>query len=380
MSAKPPASNRPNPATRAVQALGRIEPRTGAVAPPIDLSATYARDDAYLPRQDYIYGRDGGDTVRHAQDVIASLDGAAVTQLYASGMAAIVTLMETLRPGDQVVAPKVMYHGTLSWLRHLEATRGIALSLFDPAEPDSLAQAVSDKTTLIWIETPVNPTWEVIDIAAAAALARSAGARLAVDCTTAPPCTQDALGLGADIAFHSATKYMGGHSDLVAGVLSFAQDDDLARTVGGLRTLMGNILGGFEAWLLIRGLRTLYLRYERASTNALAIAYALEGGRCQVLYPGLPSHPGHSIAAAQMTGGFGGMLSLVLPSFDEAAATVSRLALFAPATSLGGVESLVEHRKVIEGSGSPVPDGLLRLSVGIETAEDLIADLTNALP
>jgi len=379
VSAAKPGANRLSPATRAAQALGRIEPRTGAVAPPLDLSSTYARNEAYEARQAYIYGRDGGDTLRHAQDIVASLDGAQQTLLFSSGMAAIVTLMECLRPGERVVAPSVMYHGTLTWLRHLAETRGIELSLFDPADPEALAQAVRPDTALIWIETPVNPTWEVIDIAAASGLARSVGAKLAVDCTTAPPCTQDALGLGADIAFHSATKYMGGHSDLVAGALSFAREDAFSAQIERLRVLMGNVLGGFEAWLLIRGLRTLYLRYERASHNALAIARALEG-RCRVLYPGLPTHPSHDIAAAQMTGGFGGMLSLVLPSFEDAAQTVARLQLFVPATSLGGVESLVEHRKVIEGPGSPVPDGLLRLSVGIEAEEDLIADLLQALP
>ncbi|MEM9270080.1 MAG: PLP-dependent aspartate aminotransferase family protein [Pseudomonadota bacterium] len=379
MSAAKPGANRLSPATRAAQALGRIEPRTGAVAPPLDLSSTYARNEAYEARQAYIYGRDGGDTLRHAQDVIASLDGAEQTLLFSSGMAAIVTLMECLRQGERVVAPSVMYHGTLTWLHHLAETRGIELTLFDPADPAGLARAVRPDTALIWIETPVNPTWEVIDIAAASQLATSVGAKLAVDCTTAPPCTQDALGLGADIAFHSATKYMGGHSDLVAGALSFAREDAFSAQIERLRVLMGNVLGGFEAWLLIRGLRTLYLRYERASHNALAIAQALEG-RCTVLYPGLPSHPSHDIAAAQMTGGFGGMLSLVLPSFEDAAQTVARLQLFVPATSLGGVESLVEHRKVIEGPESPVPDGLLRLSVGIEAEEDLIADLLQALP
>ena len=251
-----------------------------------------------------------------------------------------------------------------------------------PPIPAALEAALTPATRLVWIETPTNPLWEVIDIAAAARAAHASGARLAVDCTTAPPCTTLALALGADIAFHSGTKYMGGHSDLTAGVLSTARRDDLWAELRLIRTLHGSVIAAFEAWLLIRGLRTLFLRFERASANALTIARHFEHhpAIARVLYPGLPAHPGHAIAAAQMTGGFGGMLSLVTHgTFQTAQAVATAARVFIPATSLGGVESLLEHRKAIEGPDSPVPDTLLRLSIGIEDAGDLIDDLEQAL-
>ncbi|MHA3914595.1 trans-sulfuration enzyme family protein [Halovulum sp. GXIMD14793] len=372
-----------SPSTRAAQALRLIDERTGAVVPGIELASTFARDHDYAPRQAYIYGRDGGPTVEHAEAVMASLDGAAQSFMFASGMAALVALMETLRPGDHVVAQKVMYHGGLAWLRRKVERHGIELSLFDTSQPETLKDAIRPgKTRIVWIETPVNPTWDVVDITAAADLAHQAGALLAVDCTTAPPCTSTALGLGADIAFHSATKYLGGHSDLTAGVLSLRKDDDLAQEIKSVRYMLGGVLSAFEAWLLIRGIRTLFLRYERASENALAIARHFETHPkiASVLYPGLPTHPGHNIAAKQMIGGFGGMMSLRLTGgFDAAAQTVRACRVFVPATSLGGVESLIEHRKPIEGPQSEVPDDLLRLSVGVEDVNDLISDLEQAL-
>jgi cystathionine gamma-synthase len=376
--------NRPlSPATRVAQALGHVDPVTGAVVPGIELSTTYARDADYAARQSYIYARDGGPTVERAEAVLADLDGAAASLLFASGMAGVVALFETLRSGDRVAAPTVMYHGALAWLRRLAAHRGIGLDLFDPAADGGLEAALRPGATrLLWIETPTNPTWDVIDIAAAAAAAKAAGCLLAVDCTVAPPCTQRALALGADVAFHSATKYLGGHSDLTAGVLSFAAKGALHAEVADLRKMMGSILPPFEAWLLIRGMRTLFLRYERASASALAIARHFETDPRleRVLYPGLPSHPRHAVAAAQMQGGFGGMLSLmVLGGYGAAHSVACATRLFLPATSLGGVESLIEHRRAIEPPDSRVPEGLLRLSVGIEDVGDLIADLDQAL-
>jgi cystathionine gamma-synthase len=372
-----------SPATRVAQALGRVDPRTGALVPGIEPATTFARDADYRARQSYIYAREGGPTVDHAEAVLADLDGAARSFAFASGMAAFVTLFETLRDGDRVTAPSVMYHGGLAWLRRLAERRGLGLDLFDPAEDGAIEAAVKPGATrIVWIETPTNPVWDVIDIAAAARAARSAGALLAVDATVAPPCTLDAFGLGADIAFQSGTKYLGGHSDLTAGVLSLREDGRLAEEIAAVRTLMGGIIGPFAAWLLIRGMRTLFLRYERASANALRIADALRTHPRieRVLYPGLPDHPRHAIAARQMTGGFGGMLSvLVAGDFAAAQAVATRTRLFAPATSLGGVESLIEHRKAVEGPHSPVPDNLLRLSIGIEDAGDLLADLDQAL-
>lgn len=369
--------------TRAAQALHFVDPATGGVSHPIALSSTFARDAEYAPRQGYIYARDGGPTVEQAEALIADLDGAERTLLFASGMAAIVALLETLPAGAHVVAPRVMYHGTLAWLDRLQSRGRIVLDLFDAGEDDALASAIRPGlTSLVWIETPTNPTWDVIDIAAAAERAHAAGARLAVDCTAAPPCTTPALALGADIVFQSGTKYLNGHSDLTAGVLSLRDRRELASDLVTVRTLMGSVIGGFEAWLLIRGLRTLFLRYERASRNALAIAthLARHPGVARVLYPGLPGHPRHEVAARQMTGGFGGMLSfLVDGDFARAGRLVRATRVFLPATSMGGVESLIEHRKAIEGPASAVPDTLLRLSIGIEDADDLIADLDEAL-
>lgn len=372
-----------SPATRVAQALRHIDPRSGAVVPGIELSSTFARDENYAARQSYIYARDGGPTVEHAEAILADLDGAAGSLLFASGMAAMVALLETLNTGDHVAAPRVMYQGGLSWLRRLAEKRGIDVTFFDATQPGALKAALRPgHTRLLWIETPTNPTWDVIDIADAADAVHAAGGRLAVDCTTAPPCTTRALDLGADYAFHSATKYLAGHSDITAGVLSARHGDTLWDEVRRARTLQGSVIAAFEAWLLIRGMRTLFIRYERASENAQLIAEHFERARGveRVLYPGLPAHPGHAIAARQMTGGFGGMLSVLVRGGYDQARDVARFAqVFIPATSLGGVESLIEHRKAIEGPLSEVPENLLRLSIGIESPRDLIADLEQAL-
>jgi cystathionine gamma-synthase len=378
-SRRPPLS----PATRAAQALRHVDPAGGGVTPAIDLSSTFARDADYAPRRSHIYARDGGPTVEAAEAVLADLDGAAASLVFASGMSALVALMETLRTGDHVAAPAVMYHGGIAWLRRLAERRGIAVTFFDATEDGALEAALRPgETRLLWIETPTNPTWDVIDVAAAAAAGHAAGARVAVDCTVSPPCTMRALELGADFAFHSGTKYMGGHSDLTAGVLSAARTDGLWDEIRLVRTLMGGVIAPFDAWLLIRGIRTLFLRYERASAGAMRIARHFEGhpGVARVLYPGLPGHPRHEVAARQMTGGFGGMLSILTAGDAAAARDVARFAeVFLPATSLGGVESLIEHRKTVEGPASLVPDTLLRLSIGVEDPADLIADLEQAL-
>lgn len=370
-----------SPATRAAQALRHIDPVTGSVTPAIDLTSTYARDENYAPRQGYIYARDGGVNAEQAEAILTSLENGAGTQVFSSGMAAVVTLLETLNTGDHIVAQDVMYHGAKDWMLRLQRKRGIKVSLFDQGIEGALEKAITAETKLVWIETPSNPTWDVVNITAAAGIAHAAGARLVVDCTVAPPCTSAALELGADYVFHSATKYLGGHSDITAGVLTCAKADDHWAEICQLRKQLGNVLRPFDAWLLIRGIRTLYLRFERASENALKIAHHFENHPkiAKVLYPGLPSHPGHAIAAEQMTGGYGGMLSLLTLS-GKAAHNVARFTqVFIPATSLGGVESLIEHRKAVEGPNSVVPDTLLRLSIGVEDADDLINDLEQAL-
>jgi len=370
-----------SPATRAAQALRHIDPVTGAVTPGIELSSTFARDENYDQRQSYNYAREGGPTIKQAEEILANLEGGEGSLVFSSGMAAIVTLMETLNTGDHVVAQKIMYHGAIDWLLRLQSKRGISVSFFDQSVDNALENAITPDTKLVWIETPSNPSWDIVDIAEAGRLAHDAGARLAVDCTVAPPCTSLALELGADYVFHSATKYLGGHSDITAGVLTCAKANDHWAEITTLRKQLGNVLRPFDAWLLIRGMRTLYVRFERASESALKIAKHFENHPkiAGVLYPGLPSHPGHAIAARQMTGGFGGMMSILTHDASTANKVARFVQVFIPATSLGGVESLIEHRKVVEGPNSVVPDTLLRLSIGIEDVNDLIDDLEQAL-
>ncbi len=376
-------NSKPAPRTIAAQAGHYLDPVTGAVTPPVHPATTYARDDAYETVYTSTYSRDGNPTYDQVEKVLAELDGGAEARLFASGMAATTTFMETVPSGAHVAAPRIMYHGGQEWLRHLTTSRGLQLTLFDAADPLALAAAVRPgETALVWIESPVNPTWDVIDVAAAATVAHEAGAILAVDATVATPVLMRPLELGADMVFHSATKYLNGHSDVMAGVLVSGQKDDRWAEIGRLRTLMGGICGPYEAWLLLRGMRTLHLRVERASANALAIARHFDGHAKldAVLYPGLESHPGHAIAKRQMQGGFGGMMSiLVSGGADKAKAVATATELFIPATSLGGVESLIEHRATVEGPNSAVPKNLLRLSIGIEDADDLIGDLENAL-
>ncbi len=369
--------------TIVAQALHAIDERTGAVVPGIETASTFARDESYAIRDKFGYARDSNPTTALTEDVINALCGGEGARLFNAGMSAITAVFETLRSGQHVVAPQVMYHGTADWLRRIAEVRGVGVTFFDQTNPGALESAIEpDRTAIVWIESPANPTWDVIDIARASRLARAAGAILCVDATVAPPCTTNAVGLGADIVFQSATKYLGGHSDLTAGVLVTAKADERWQEIGEVRKLTGGVLPPFDAWLLLRGMRTLFVRFERASQNALAIAQHFEGHSKieRVLYPGLASHPGHDIAKVQMTGGFSGMVSLLVAG-DEAMAkrVASRTKVFIPATSLGGVESLIEHRKTVEGPHSIVPPNLLRLSVGIESADDLVADLEQAL-
>jgi cystathionine gamma-synthase len=298
-------------------------------------------------------------------------------------MAAATSVFLALKPGDHVVAPKVMYWALRGWLTNTLSGWGVAVDLVDMTDLDALKQVVRPgQTQLVWIETPANPSWDVTDIAAAAEIAHAAGARLAVDNTVPTPILTRPLALGADIVMHSATKYLNGHSDVLAGALVPARDDAFWQRIVGQRANGGAILGGFEAWLLLRGLRTLSLRVRAASEAALAIASHCQGHPhvAQVLYPGLGNDPGHAIARRQMTGGFGGMLSIrVAGGRAVALAVAGRLKLWKRATSLGGIESLVEHRASVEPPDSPVPPDLLRLSVGIEEVGDLIADLDQAL-
>ena len=315
--------------------------------------------------------------------MLCALEGGAEALVFPSGMAAIAALFRTLRRGEAVVVQRPIYYGTLAWLAKFCAHREIGLHHFAGADPSSLERAVQDaKPAIVWIETPSNPMLDIVDIARAAEVAHAAGALLAVDSTAATPILTRPLALGADLVMHSATKYLNGHSDVLAGVLVTGRTDERWAAISAERHDAGALLGPFEAWLLLRGLRTLALRVRQACANALAIARFLEHHPRieRVLYPGLPSHPQHALALRQMAGGCGGLLSFQVKGDAAAALAVAgRLRLIARATSLGGTESLIEHRFTIEGAATGVPPNLLRLSVGIEDEADLIADLAQAL-
>lgn len=369
--------------TIVAQACHFLDNQNGAVVPGIQPSTTYARDDEYNLRTEFRYSRESNPTTSVVEQVLTEITGGVDTLLFNSGMSAVASVFDTLRPGDHVVAPRVMYHGAQDLLRRLAETKKIEVSFFDQTSNHAMESAIrAGVTKLVWVEPVVNPNWDVIDVASAARVAHDAGAILAMDSTVAPPCTTDSFGLGADIVFQSATKYLAGHSDLTAGVLTTAVDSPLWQELRTVRKLNGGVLPAFEAWLLLRGLRTLSLRYERSSENAMMIAeHFLEHAMIsEVLYPGLTGHPRHSLACDQMTNGFSGMLSLLLNGDEQSARNFAAgTNVFIPATSLGGVESLIEHRKSVEGPNSIVPANLVRLSVGIESAGDLIGDLEQAL-
>lgn len=377
------SNRKPSLVTRVTQALHFVEDGTGAVTPAIQPAATYARDENYAVRKPYWYRRDGSQTTAQAEAVIAELEGAKESLLFSSGMSACTAVIDHLPTGAHVVAPKVMYHGVLAQLQNATAKGRISLSDYTAGNLDELAAAVRPgETTLVWVETPNNPNWEVTDIAAAAEIAHAAGAKLMTDCTGTPPCMTRALDFGADFSFHSATKYLGGHSDVTAGVLSVRETGGFWDEIALIRKLQGTVLQSFDAWLLIRGMRTLFLRVDRACQNAMAIARHFDGHPHveAVLYPGLASDPGHAIAKRQTGGQFGAMMSIIVKGDEQTAIDVCRFCeVFYPATSLGGVESLIEHRKTVSGEGFPVHPRLLRLSIGIEDADDLIYDLEQAL-
>jgi cystathionine gamma-synthase len=371
------------PRTLAVQAMGAIDPVTKAVVMPLHMATTYLRDPDNQYRSGYLYGRPDNATVREAEAVLATLEGAEAALLFGSGMAAISAVFQSLEAGDHIVAQEVMYTGSRNWLRDEASRRGLTFARVDTSDLGILQAAVkAGPTKLVWLETPGNPLWTITDIAAAARIAHSAGARLAVDSTVATPVLTNPLSLGADIVMHSATKYLNGHSDVIAGALALARRDALFERLSGIRTIYGGILGPFEAYLLIRGLRTLHVRVEAQCRTAMFLAekFAAHPSVTRVLYPGLASHPGHEVARRQMRGGFSGMLSIAVRGGEARAIdTAARVKVWKRATSLGGVESLVEHRASVEGAGTPCPPDILRLSVGLEDPQDLYADLDRAL-
>lgn len=372
-----------SPETLAAQALGRVDRDTGAIIPPVHPSATFERAGDLSYPTGRMYSRTDNPTYDAAADTLTALEGGAATALFASGMAAATAVFQALEPGDHVVVPRVMYWALRAWLTGFATRWGLDVELVATDNLDALRAAMRPgRTKLVWIETPANPLWTITDIAAAAEIAHAAGAALAVDSTVATPVLTRPLALGAGIVMHSATKYLNGHSDVVMGTLTTARQDALWARIKTIQSQVGGVPGAFEAWLLQRGMRTLYLRVRAQSTSAQAVAEALaqHPAVAEVLYPGLPSHTGHAIAAKQMQGGFGGMLSIRVRGGEAAAIrTAATVEIWKRATSLGGVESLIEHRASIEGAGSPVPRDLLRLSVGLEATGDLIADLDQAL-
>jgi cystathionine gamma-synthase len=370
------------PRTLAAQALGAVDPATQAVVPPLHVATTFIRDADNQYRSGYAYGRPDNATVRQAEAVIAALEGAQEASLFASGMAAATAVVLALPERSHIVASQVMYWAFRHWLAN-EATRfGHSIAFVDTASLDAVRAAVKPGTTLVYIETPGNPLWTITDIAGVAEIAHAAGAMLAVDSTVATPVLTQPLTLGADLVMHSASKYLNGHSDVIAGVLAAAHPSALWERIKTVRIQHGAILGPFEAWLLQRGLRTLDVRVRTQAASAATLAERLAAHRqvAGVLYPGLPSHPGHAIAARQMNGGFGGMLSIRVKGGEKAAiATAAKVELWKRATSLGGVESLMEHRASVEGPDTVCPTDLLRLSVGLEDPDDLFGDLDRAL-
>ncbi len=375
----PPWSRR----SLAVQALGHVDPVTRAVVPPIHVATTFIRDEDNGYASGYVYGRPDNATVRDAEAVLAMLEEASAALLFGSGMAAATAVIQALDPGDHVVAPRVMYWALRNWLLTEAARFGIETTFVETDDLDALRAAIRPgRTRLVWLETPSNPLWTVTDIAAAAQIAHAAGARLAVDSTCASPFHTRPLALGADIVMHAATKILNGHSDVVAGALACAAQDAFWARLATIRRGQGAILGPFEAYLLTRGMRTLHLRAAAQARGAMELAQRLQAhpNVARVLYPGLPQHPGHDVAARQMEGGFGYMLSVQVSGGEAAAvAAAARVGLWKRATSLGGIESLIEHRASIEGAGTPCPPDLLRLSAGIEDPEDLFTDLDEAL-
>ena len=369
-------------ATKLAQGLGWESRPHGGVSLPLHMASTYATDPSAYGKP-YAYGRDQNPTGEQPEAVIAELEGAAEAKLFGSGMAAAAAVFQALASGDRVAIQDSLYWGVRGMVKTLPAAWGIAADWFPTGDFEALRAAIRPgQTKVVWLESPANPGMAVTDLAAACAVARDAGAVSVVDNTFATPLLTRPLDLGADFVMHSATKYLNGHSDIIAGVLACREASPFWQRMAAIRHQAGAILGPLEAWLLMRGLRTLDLRVARACASAMAIARHLEGhaGVDAVLYPGLESFPGHAVAARQMTGGFGGMLSIRVRGGEAAARRVwARFRVFKIATSLGGVESLVEHRATVEGPDSPVPVDLLRLSVGIEHVGDLIADLDQAL-
>jgi cystathionine gamma-synthase len=367
--------------TLAVHAGHQPDPATGAVIPPIHLSTTFERaKDGSFPTG-FVYGRDANPNRRAVEQCLAALEGGTAAAAFASGMAATSAVFQALAPGDHVLVPDDSYYITRKLLQEVFSRWGLEHTAVDMTELGSVERSLRSSTRLIWVETPSNPLIRVTDIAAIVGLAKRVGARVACDNTWATPMLTRPLELGADLVMHSTTKYLGGHSDVLNGALIGREGDELFQRIRGIQVAGGAVAGPFDCWLLLRGIRSLPYRMRAHCRHAAAVAEFLASHRAvaRVHYPGLRSHPGHAIAARQMTD-FGGMLSFeVQGARAEALRVAGRLELITRATSLGGPETLIEHRASVEGAHTRAPEGLLRMSVGLEHPDDLITDLTQAL-
>ena len=375
------SEKRPHLETLAVHAGSDPDPATGAVTPPIHLSTTFMRgaDGAYP--LGYVYTRSANPNRQALETALAALQGGVEAAAFASGSAAASAVLRSLAPGERVILPRELYHGIRKLVDGALVPWGLGVDYVDLTDLEALRAAWRPETRLVWVETPSNPLLSITDLAAVSEFAHARGARVAVDATWTPPGVADPFVLGADLVMHATTKYLSGHSDVLGGAVVTARADEGWERVRFLQQNEGAVPGPFDCWLTHRGLRTLPYRMRGHTEGALRVAAFLEG--CpevtHVYYPGLASHPGHAVAERQMLS-FGGMVSMRVRGGEPAAMKVAaRVRLFTRATSLGGVESLIEHRASIEGPGTTTPGDLLRVSVGLEHPDDLIADLAQAL-
>ncbi len=368
--------------TETVHMGNHIDPHTGAVVPPIVLSTTFAREaDGSFP-SGYVYTRSDNPNRHALEETLANLEGGARALAFSSGQAATNAVFQMLKSGDHVVIANEAYFGTPKLVREIFSHLGITASYVDMSNLAAVQAAMTAQTKIVWIETPSNPLLTISDIQAISEIAHQSGALLVADNTWASPLVQRPLAHGADIVMHSTTKYISGHTDVLGGALIFARNDEVTARAQMVQTLGGAVPSPFDCWLMMRGIRTLALRVRQQVASAQRVAEFLADHPAieRVNYPGLDSHAGHAIAARQMTNGFGGMLSFhVRGGADDAMALAARLQLFTRATSLGGIESLIEHRASIEGPTSTTPQNLLRVSIGIEHVDDLIDDLRQAI-
>jgi cystathionine gamma-synthase len=370
--------------TKAIHSGAPVDETTGAVASPIHLSTTFARNEAGEPLRGFAYIRDGNPNVQQLEEALSAIDGGEAAIAFASGMAAGAALMQTLPRGAHVLLPDDCYYGYRDIAEEYFERWGLAFTIVAMEDLDAVRGAMRAETKVIWSESPSNPLMKIVDLAALAEIAHGAGALLVTDGTFASPALQRPIEHGADVVLHSTTKYLGGHTDVQGGALIFAKRDALGALYEGTlhaRKIIGGVLPPFNAWLVLRGIRTLSARVRVQSENAMVIArFLTTHPRVEsVFYPGLESHPRHDVARRQMSA-FGGMLSfLVRGTRADALAVTAKVRIFTPATSLGGIESLIEHRASSEGPGTRVAENLLRVSAGLEHADDLIEDLAQAL-